>query len=96
MLYGRGWGGGVSFFASWAFPNLLQIPMGYMLSETAPLAALVETHSSFEFLQLAVPLSHNTRLSLLPSSFQPHPAECPVAPDCDYAWLSSHPCSSRG
>lgn len=81
-----GFFGFVSFFASWAFPNLLQIPMGYTLSETAPLAALVETHSSFELLQLAVLLLHNTSLSLLPSSFQQHPAECPSsAPDCDHA-----------
>lgn len=65
----------VWFFASWAFPSLLQTPVGYTLSETAPLAALAETHSSLELLQLAVPLSHSTRLSLLPNSFQQHPAE---------------------
>lgn len=84
--------GFVLLFPSWAFPNLLQIPMSFTLSETAPLAALVETHSSFRLLQIAAPLSHSTRLSLLTSSFQQQPAAHPCsAPDCDHAMLTSHP-----
>lgn len=43
----------VSLFASWASPNLFQIPVGHTLSEPASLAALWENQSSFK-LQLSV------------------------------------------
>lgn len=53
MLYGVGFFCLVSLFASWASPNLFQIPVGHTLSESASLDALWENQSSFK-LQLSV------------------------------------------
>lgn len=76
-LYGVGFFCLVSLFASWAFPNLFQIPVGHTLSEPASLAALWENQSSFK-LQLSVLLLAQCRAKHLAKLLSAAPSRRPL------------------